>query len=171
MTQTDFTPGTWHLDPSATTLTVTVKKLGLFTIPATLDVNSGTVDIDSDGQIVGVTIEADASSYASKNDKRNEHVVGPDFLDAEQFPTITLRATEVTATAGGGFTCRATIEAKGTSSPIDVTISDVRATEAEGSFTATATVDRNAIGVDKLPSFVIGNELSLTFTTTATHNP
>ena len=46
-TTTQLPTGTWTLDPTATTITVSAKKLGLFTIPATLTVVSGTIEISS----------------------------------------------------------------------------------------------------------------------------
>lgn len=89
MTATNQLPaGTWTLNPSATTITVSAKKLGIFTIPATLTVVSGTIDIGDDHQVTNVDIVADAGSYTSKSDKRNEHVIGADFLDAGAHPTI-----------------------------------------------------------------------------------
>ena len=87
MTITQLPSGTWQLDTSATTVTVSVKKLGFFAVPATLDVSSGSIEIDDDHQVTNVDIVVDASSYASKNAKRNEHVLGPDFLDTKNHPT------------------------------------------------------------------------------------
>ena len=100
-TTTQLPTGTWTLDPSATTITVSAKKLGLFTIPATLTVISGTIDIDDDHQVTNVDIVADASSYASKNPKRNEHITGADFLNADAHPTIVFRSDDVTPSNSG----------------------------------------------------------------------
>jgi hypothetical protein len=50
---------------------------------------------------------------------------------------------------------------KGQTSPIDVTVADVQLTDANGSFTASATIDRKAIGVDKFPTFFVGRDLEL----------
>ncbi|MFN3215629.1 MAG: YceI family protein [Acidimicrobiales bacterium] len=162
--------GTWTIDPSTTTVTVTVTKLGVFTVPATLTVVSGTIEIDDDHDVTAVHVAVDAGSYASKNAKRNEHVVGPDFLDAANNPTIEFRADRVEP-GPNGFTSNGTVTIRGTSSPIDVTISDVAVDGTTGSFTAAAVVDRNAIGVDKMPTFVIGRLLTLTVDARATRSP
>ena len=169
-TTTQLPTGTWTLDPAATTIIVSAKKLGVFTIPATLTVVSGTIDIGDDHQVTNVDIVADASSYTSKNPKRNEHITSADFLDADAHPTIVFRSGNVTS-SDGGLTSNGTVTIKGQTSPIDVSVSNVDLDGATGSFVATATVDRNAIGVDKLPALVIGRHLDITVSATARKNP
>ena len=169
-TTTQLPTGTWTLDPTATTITVSAKKLGLFTIPATLTVVSGTIDIDDDHQVTNVDIVADASSYTSRNPKRNEHVTGADFLDADAHPTIVFRAGNVTS-SDNGLTSNGTVTIKGQTAPVNVTVSNVDVGGATGSFVATATVDRNTIGVDKMPALVIGRHLDITVNATAEKNP
>ncbi len=164
-TQAVFPTGTWVVDTSATTVTVTVRKMGFLTVPANLTVTSGTIEVGENGQIVKVDVAVDASSYKSKNAKRNEHVTGSDFLDADQHPVITFRAGAVTATADG-HRASGTVTIKGQTSPVDVAVSDVEFTDANGSFTAAATVDRKTAGVDKLPAFIIGRTLDLMVTAT-----
>lgn len=150
--------GTWKVDTATTTVTVTVKKLGLFDIPAALTVSSGVIEINEQNEITNVEVNVDAASYKSKNTKRNEHVISGDFLDAETHPTITFRTGSVLA-SGGGHRATGTVTVKGRTTPLDVTVGSVDVGADAGSFTATATVDRNSIGVDKMPSFVIGSDL------------
>ena len=160
MTTTQLPAGTWQLDAGATTVNVSVKKLGLFTIPATLAVASGTIEIDANHEVTGVDITVDASSYSSKNAKRNKSVLGSDFLDADNHATISFR-TKLVSFADTTYTSAGVVTIKGQSSPVDVAIADVDVTGDTGSFTATATVDRKAIGVGKLPTFVVGQDLQL----------
>jgi polyisoprenoid-binding protein YceI len=161
--------GTWQLDTSASTVTVSVKKMGLFTVPATLTVTSGTIEIDDNNQVTNVEIIADASSYTSKNGKRNGHVLGSDFLDAENHPTIGFRTSQV-ASESPGYTSSGTVTVKGQPSPIEITITDVDVSDAVGSFTATASVDRKTIGIDKMPTLVIGRSLQLAISAKARKN-
>lgn len=165
-TKSALPTGTWRLDPAQTTLTVTAKKLGLFKIPATLTVTSGIIEIDNDHQVVGVEVIADANSYSSANAKRNDHIVSGDFLDADSHPELAFTSGKVSLTATG-YQADGTVTVKGQTSLISVEISDVETDAGRGSFTATATIDRNAVGVDKLPSLVIGRDLQLTVTATA----
>lgn len=160
-TQTIALPvGTWQLDASATTITVTARKLGLFSIPADLKVTGGSIEIDGDHAVVNVDLVADATSYKSKSAKRNKHVLGNDFLDVAVYPSISFQAGTVVA-SGREYRANGTVTIKGQTSPVDVIVTDVQFTDSEGSFTASATIDRKAIGVGNVPTFVVASELEL----------
>jgi polyisoprenoid-binding protein YceI len=160
-TTTALPVGSWKLHAVATTVTVAVPKMGMMNVPADLTVTSGTIDIDDNHNVVNVDVVVDAASYSSKNAKRNKDVLSKNFLDSETYPTISFR-TGAVAASDGGYKTNGTVTIKGQSSPIDVTVSSVQFADDSGSFTATATVDRKTIGVDKLPTFIIGRNLELT---------
>jgi polyisoprenoid-binding protein YceI len=90
---------------------MTVKKIGLFTVPATLAGTSGTIEINDTHQVAEVEVAVNTSSYASKNAKRDEHVLGPDFLDTETHPTITFQTVSVTP-GSDGYTSNGTVAVK-----------------------------------------------------------
>lgn len=163
--QLQLPTGTWVLDISATAVTISARKLLAFTVPATLTVTSGSIEI-ADGRVVGVDVVVDASSYASKNAKRNGHIVGPGFLDAANHPAIRFRADDVAWSATGG-TATGSVAVKGRTTPITVTISNIDIDGDTATFDASARVDRADLGVDKLPSLIIGPILDLTVSATA----
>ncbi|MDW3177464.1 MAG: YceI family protein [Acidimicrobiia bacterium] len=167
MTTTTLPTGTWTIDAPATTVTVTVKKLGFLTVPATFDVTAGTIEIDDNDQISNVTISVAAASYSSPNAKRNEHIRSDDFLAADTYPEITFSCSEVTSN-GETYTATGTVTIKGKATPANVTISAVSFDETKGSFTASATVDRVALGIDKFPTFFIARDLDLSVEAVAT---
>lgn len=160
-TPRSFPPGTWALDPKRTSVTVAAKKLGFLKVPATLDVVSGTVEVDAEHAVTNVQVVVDASSYATGNDKRDEHVRSGDFLDVEAYPTISFSAGAVTA-VGGSFRAEGTAVVKGSSAPVSLEVTDLEVGDAAASFHATSTLDRHALGVGKMPNFVIAGSLQLT---------
>jgi len=178
-TTTTLPTGTWILDQT-TTITVTATKLGVMKVPATIAMTSGSIEIDDQHRVTSVSVTGDATSYTSTNAKRNDHVRSADFLDTDAHPTIGFEASSIRP-SGSGYTADGTVTVRGNTAPLTVSISDVvvadSAEMAEGaggstaSFTAAATVDRSTIGVDKLPSFVIGRDLDLVVNATATHQP
>jgi polyisoprenoid-binding protein YceI len=166
-TVTELPTGTWQIDPAATTVTVTVKKFGgLMTVPATLEVTAGTISVDEQHRVVDVAVSTDAASYRSKNSKRNEHVISKDFLDSDRYPTITFE-TDSVAERGDGYQTTGTVTVKGNRTPVEVTIDSVAVGVDTATFTATTTVDRLALGVDKMPAFVIGKDLVIEVAATA----
>ncbi|MEO1055482.1 MAG: YceI family protein [Actinomycetota bacterium] len=167
---TDATVGTWTIDPAATTVTVSVKKLGLFTVSADLTVLDGQIDIDSDGSVTGAAVQIDATSYRSPNDKRNEHVRGADFLDADNHPVLAFRADEI-APDGAQYTVSGTVNVKGAESAVVAVVRDVDVRGDAATFSLSAALDRTTIGVGKLPSLFVGNRLQLDVAATARHQP
>ena len=102
--------------------------------------------------------------FAVSRRYRIEHVIGKDFLDAESHPDIRFQADTVTSD-GHGYQGTGTATVNGQPAPIHMVVNDVLFTDTTGAFSATAAtavVDRNAIGVDKMPTLVIGQNLELT---------
>ncbi len=154
--------GGWRIDPATTKVTVTAKKMGLFNIGAELNVTKGTIAIPTDANSRGlsVDVEVDAGSYNSGNKKRDIHIASADFLDAESHPSLSFTANSVTDTPAG-TRLAGDIRVKGKVSPIEFLVSDIDINGTTASFTASAEVDRTALGVDKLPAFVIGRTLQV----------
>ena len=152
--------GVWKLDPTQTTIAVTAKKLGLISVPGTLTMSAGTIEINGDHQVVSVEVIADAASYTTGNTKRDEHVRSADFLDVDRHPHLAFRTGDVASTPSG-YRANGALTVKGETFPLNVDISSVEFDARSSSFVATATVDRTAIGVDKFPSFFVGRDLQL----------
>lgn len=152
--------GTWRIDPAQTKVSVAVRKLGLFTIIGDLTVTDGTISLD--GTTAKIDVTADAASYASPMAKRDEHVQSVDFLDVGQFPTIRFTGETLTSDATGDRHVAGELTVKGQTAPVDFRVVDIDAGADTASFTATATVDRTALGLNKMPSFVIGKTLDIT---------
>ena len=156
--------GTWRIDPAKTTVTVAVKKLGMFTVTAGLTVTAGTISLENDNNTAEIDVTIDAASYASPMAKRNEHVRGADFLDAEHNPTIRFTGGTLTSDATGDYRVAGNVTIKGQKSPVEFWVTDIDASADAASFRATASVDRKLLGIDKMPSFIIGKMLDLTVT-------
>ncbi len=148
-------------------MTIAVKKLGFLDVAADLAVTEGTITVDAGGRIVQVTAAVDAASYTSGNAKRDTHVRSEDFLDADRHPEIRFTTTRVDTT-GPGHRATGVVSLKGTNTPITLDVDQVRVQGNSASFSARATVDR---GVDKMPSFIVGNKLELTISAHATLAP
>lgn len=168
-TPTNLPAGTWSIEPSGTSLTATAKKLGFLNVAGTMTVSRGTIAIDDSHKVTSVAITVNADSYNSGNDKRDTHIRGNDFLDTEASPTIEFLCTDIVETADG-LAAKGAVTVKGASSPLTVQITNIELQGDSCTFRASSAVDRNAIGVRKLPSFIIGRMLSLNVTAQATRS-
>lgn len=160
-TTQDLPDGDWDLDPAATTITVTATKMSFMTVPATLDVVSGRVTI-TDGMVSDAQVVADAASYTSSQKMRDKEVRGSGFLNADQHPTITFSATSGSANQVDGQ-----VSVKGKDTPATFAVSRLAVDGDTATFTATMKIDRSALGISRMPAFVIGNELSIEVAATA----
>jgi polyisoprenoid-binding protein YceI len=71
------------------------------TVRGNFDKFSGTVNFDEknlDKSVIDVTIEA--ASVNTREEKRDGHLMSPDFFDVAQFPTITFKSTSIKVTSG-----------------------------------------------------------------------
>ena len=48
-----------------------------------------------EGSVTSAAVTIDAGSYASKNDKRNEHIHSANFLDVDDHPTLRFGLTQL----------------------------------------------------------------------------
>jgi len=81
----------------------------------------GTVDMNGD-QLASVSITVKADSVDTEVDKRDKHLRSPDYLDAEQFPTITFVSTSVTPGANKTYAVTGDLTLHGVTKAITVTM-------------------------------------------------
>ncbi|WP_120006812.1 YceI family protein [Nesterenkonia muleiensis] len=89
-----LTPGTWTLDAGHSELGLSVRHAGISKVRAIFEEATGTLKVSEDGT-TDVNGSVKAASFNSKNDDRDAHVRGEDFLDAEQYPELTFVSTGV----------------------------------------------------------------------------
>ncbi len=87
----------WSFDPSHTSLTFAVKHLGIFTVRGQFTKVSGTSETDEGGRLTSIEATIDAGSIHTGEPNRDAHLRSPDFLHAEQHPTLTFSSRAVEA--------------------------------------------------------------------------
>lgn len=73
-------------------------------------------DADPSKSSVQITLKAD--SIDSGNEKRDQHIKGPDFLNAKQFPEITLKSTKVSKVDDKTYAVDADLTLHGVTKPV-----------------------------------------------------
>ena len=87
-------PGTYAIDLH-THAGFTVKHFGLVKVRGEFTDVEGTIVIAETPTDSSVTATITTVSFNSRDESRDAHVKSPDFLDVEQFPTITFTSTSV----------------------------------------------------------------------------
>jgi polyisoprenoid-binding protein YceI len=103
---------TYEVDPVHSAILARVQHMGAGHCWGRFNEFKGTFVLDeADASKSSLSIEVAAGSVDTANKKRDEHLKGPDFFNAVQFPLITFKSTslkkldETTYEAAGDFTC------------------------------------------------------------------
>jgi polyisoprenoid-binding protein YceI len=109
----EFAPaGTWNADPVHSNVSFEVAYAGVNTFRGSFR--------DFTATLHGSTLEGSAkvASVDVKDDQLNGHLQTPDFFDAERYPEIAFKATELTR-SGETVTGKGELTIKGVTEPIE----------------------------------------------------
>ncbi len=124
------------------------KVSGGFTVD---DAGSGAIDL-----------VVDAASIDSANKKRDDHLRGPDFLSAKQFPKVTFKGK--LAKNGDRYEAKGTFTLRGVSKQITVPLKRIGTKDVMGGlrtgFEGEFTISRKAYGMSWRPE-ALGDEITL----------
>ncbi|MEZ4449081.1 MAG: YceI family protein [Nannocystaceae bacterium] len=111
-----------------------------------------------------VHVEIDAASLDTREQRRDEHLRSPDFLDVGAHPTITFESREVAVVADDHLQIRGDLTIRGNTRPITLEVEvggrtrDPWGGERAG-FSATATLDRRDFGLTWNQALEVGGVL------------
>lgn len=93
----------WNIDTAHAQANFAARHMMITTVRGSFNKITGTINFDpanASAASVEAVIET-ASMGSTGNDQRDGHLKSPDFLDVENFPTITFKSTKVEASADG----------------------------------------------------------------------
>jgi len=105
-------PARWNLDPEHSTIEFRVAHMVVSKTTGRFTDFTGFADMDAEaGTVTAIEATIKAGSVSTNHEKRDAHLRNADFLDVEQYPTMTykLKSYKKTAesfTAIGDFTLR-----------------------------------------------------------------
>ena len=87
---------TWAIDPAHTVAEFAVKHMVVATTKGRFKGVEGTINLDAANLAASsVSVSIDAASVDSGDEKRDGHLKSADFFDAETYPTLTFKSTEI----------------------------------------------------------------------------
>lgn len=164
-------PGNYVIDLSHTHAGFAVKHFGLSKVKGEFTEVEGTIAIAEDptASVVNATIHA--ASFNSRDEGRDAHVKSADFLDVDNFPTLTFTSTNVKPD-GDDWVVTGDLTIKGVTRSVDL------ATEFEGAitdpyglqriaFSASTEIDRTDFGLDfnaalETGGLIVGKNVKIT---------
>ncbi len=139
--------GRYEIDTDRSTVTFRTRHLfGLLPVRGSFPIGQGIVDIADPHSGSRIHAEVLAAGFRTGNERRDEHVRSPDFLDAAQYPVMTFVSTQVTGTGIAG-----TLTVRGVSRPVELAVEVLDRSAAEFSARASTRIDRTDFGITASP--------------------
>jgi polyisoprenoid-binding protein YceI len=148
------TTGTWAIDGNHTEIGFTARHLVVTKVRGKFAEFEASIVVPESGPtdaVINATIQS--ASVDTGNEDRNAHIKGADFLDVENFPTITFVGTKVEATGGNDYKVTGDLTVKGVTKSVtlDVEFNGVSGDPWGGTragFEAKTEIDRRDFGLD-----------------------
>ncbi|MFV8185822.1 MULTISPECIES: YceI family protein [unclassified Streptomyces] len=165
--------GDYVLDPARTRIGFAARAMLLGKVRGHFDDFEGSAHLDGDDPSRSdVRLVIRSHSIQTRNEKRDDHLRGGDFLAADEHPAIVFASTGVERITGTDFRVTGDLTLRGATGPVTV---DLRLTDAESDapggsrvdFTGRATIDRTDWGIT-WGRGMIGRKVTLEFEVAAT---
>lgn len=144
--------GEYELDKAHTSVEFVARHLMISKVRGRFNDFSGVITVADKPEDSSVAVTIDVPSVATGDAQRDGHLLSPDFFDAETYPAITFRSTQVEETKGGDWKVTGDLTVRDVTRPV---VLDV---EFEGShptpwgttpigFSASTELDREDFGL------------------------
>ena len=163
--------GVWQADPYHTQVEFAAKHLGMMTVRGHFADVSVTGNLDPahpEASSLDVTIQT--KSIRTHNEQRDNDLRSSNFLEADQYPTMTFKSTKIEHVGGDRYTLTGDLTIKGVTKP--VTLSMVRLGEFNDpmmghriAYSGEGKVNRKDFGMNFNPvldgKFVVSDEIQI----------
>ncbi|MDX6624773.1 MAG: hypothetical protein QOE75_2705 [Solirubrobacterales bacterium] len=112
--------GTWAVDPIHSSVGFEVKHMMISTVRGHFKQYEGTLEAAEDYRDSRVWGSVQVASIDTNNADRDEHLLGPDFFDAEHYPLITFESTAIEHVVLGSYRVTGDLTIKDVSRAIQV---------------------------------------------------
>ncbi|MBL4637406.1 MAG: YceI family protein [Kofleriaceae bacterium] len=170
--------GEYTIDSEHTQLVFSVSHLGASHQYGQFTKVAGSFSID--GKDIGkskIKLEVPTGSVFTAAKKRDDHLRGPDFFDAKQFPKITFTSTEVTATGSNEYTVKGDLTLHGVTKNITIALThgnsaadpEMMGGAFRTGFNGSFAINRSDFGLNYMPG-ALGEKIKLLLALEGTRN-
>jgi polyisoprenoid-binding protein YceI len=147
-----------QINTSKSKVNFTIKKLLVLTVNGNFPQVKGIVELNENNLAESIIdIRVGIAGLDTKNAKRNEHLLQKDFFNAEKYPEMTFKSTEVKK-VDDHYSVKGNLNIAGTVKNIEVPF-QFNNNRATGKFN----LNRMDYNVGKIPAFVAAKDVDVTF--------
>jgi polyisoprenoid-binding protein YceI len=166
----------WIIDPDHSMAVFSVSHMMIANVWGQITKVTGTMDFDpANPSGASVEVKLDLHSLTTGIKKRDEHLLSPDFFEAEKFPEIHFKSRSVDSMQGNRGRISGDLTIRGVTRPVSLEVEytgpvkspDDLGGEVTLGFTATTVIDRTDFGVNwNMPldkgGLMVGNSVRIT---------
>ncbi|MGH2752178.1 MAG: YceI family protein [Actinomycetota bacterium] len=145
--------GTWVIDPAHSSIEAVARHMMITKVRGRFEEFSGTIHVDEDPTKSWAEASIKAASINTNSPDRDAHLRSPDFLNADEFPELTFKATKLSHSRGDRFEAAGDLTVRGESHPVTLAVEfHGIATDPFGNtkalFTASTKIEREQWGMN-----------------------
>lgn len=114
--------GVWQIDAAHSRVSFSVRHLGLSKVRGEFNDFSAEIVVGDRPEDSRVTAEIDAASIDTREEQRDGHLKSADFLDVENYPTLTFESTEVRHVKDDRWEIDGDLTIRGTTRPVTLEV-------------------------------------------------
>jgi polyisoprenoid-binding protein YceI len=114
-----MTQSKWTIDPMHSSIQFSVRHLVITKVRGNFKSYQGSIELDeNDFTRSSVNVEIDASSIDTAEPKRDAHLKAADFLDVEQYPSLSYRSTSIAKKGDDSYEVQGHLTLHGVTRPV-----------------------------------------------------
>ena len=113
--------GTWTLDPAHTAAEFTARHLMITKVRGGFSAVSGSFTVGDDPRQSTVEVSVEAASISTGTADRDAHLTSPDFLDVENYPTLSFVGTSMESD-GDAWVLHGELTIRDVTRPVDLRV-------------------------------------------------
>lgn len=168
-------PGVYVVDAVHSNVSFIARHLVAAKVRGSFGEFEGTITVGDNAETSSVQATVQAASITTNNEMRDGHLKSADFLDLENFPTLTLQSTKITPKSGDNYVMDADVSLRGVTKSVPFALEFLGSGDgmAPGvtvaGFEARAEIDRREFNVNfdgslENGNLVVGHKIVLEFT-------
>ena len=126
---TPAAPGTvttWKIDPAHSHAEFKVKHMMISNVKGSFSGLTGTLALDeTDYTHSKVEVDIPVATLSTGDDKRDAHLKSADFFDADKFPTIVFKSTNIDSKGGADYAVSGDLTIRGVTKSVTLAVEDV----------------------------------------------
>ena len=111
----------WSIDPTHSEIGFKVKHMMFTNVKGNFNDYKANIELNDDLKDAKLDFEASINSIFTNNADRDNHLKSADFFDAEQFPTLNFKSTEIKG-SGNDYEITGDLTIKGVTKPVKLAV-------------------------------------------------